>query len=141
MLLTYAQGMALLRVASEHYRYGLELERIARIWRGGCIIRSRLLEKIVAAYQSRPELVTLLLDPTLAKDLSELQGDLRGAAEAFIKLGIPGSAFMASLAYYDTYRTARMASNLIQAQRDYFGAHTYERIDARGIFHTQWKVK
>jgi len=140
MLLTYAQGMALLRAASEHYRYGLELEKISRIWRGGCIIRSRLLEKIVAAYQSRPELTTLMLDPALAKDLSELQEDLRATVEALIRLGIPGSAFMASLAYYDTYRTARMSSNLIQAQRDYFGAHTYERIDERGVFHTHWEA-
>jgi 6-phosphogluconate dehydrogenase len=140
MLLAYAQGLALLRGASEQHRYGLELEKVARIWRGGCIIRSRLLEKIVAAYQSRPELATLLLDPALAKDLSEQQEDLRAVVEAFIQLGIPGSAFMASLAYYDTYRTARMASNLIQAQRDYFGAHTYERIDERGVFHTQWRA-
>ncbi|HEV2248519.1 MAG TPA: NADP-dependent phosphogluconate dehydrogenase [Terriglobia bacterium] len=141
MVLTYAQGMALLHAASEHHRYDLELEKIARIWRGGCIIRSRLLEKIAAAFQSRPELSTLLLDSALARDLSNLQEDLRAAVEAFIKLGIPGSAFMASLAYYDTYRTARMASNLIQAQRDYFGAHTYERIDARGAFHTEWRAK
>lgn len=140
MVLTYAQGMTLLRSASEHHRYGLELEKIARIWRGGCIIRSRLLEKVVAAYQSRPELATLMLDPALAKDLSGLQEDLRATAEALVKLGIPGSAFLASLAYYDTYRTARMASNLIQAQRDYFGAHTYERIDERGVFHTQWRA-
>jgi 6-phosphogluconate dehydrogenase len=141
MLLTYAQGMTLLHAASERHRYGMELEKIARIWRGGCIIRSRLLEKIVTAYHSRPELTTLLLDPTVAKELSELQGDLRSTVERLIQLGIPGSAFMASLAYYDTYRTARMAANLIQAQRDYFGAHTYERIDERGVFHTQWKTR
>ena len=140
MLLTYAQGMALLRAASEHYRYELELEKVARIWRGGCIIRSRLLDKIAVAYKSRPQLANLVLDPFFAKELSELEADLRSTVEILIKLGIPGSAFMASLAYYDTYRTARMASNLIQAQRDYFGAHTYERIDAKGVFHTEWKA-
>jgi 6-phosphogluconate dehydrogenase len=139
MLLTYAQGMALLRAASERYCYQLDLENVARIWRGGCIIRSRLLEKVAAAYKSRPELTNLVLDASFAKDLSELQADLRSTVEFLIKHGIPGPAFMASLAYYDTYRTARMASNLIQAQRDYFGAHTYERTDAKGVFHTEWK--
>ncbi|HET9802668.1 MAG TPA: NADP-dependent phosphogluconate dehydrogenase [Candidatus Acidoferrum sp.] len=140
MLLTYAQGMALLRTASEHYRYELDLEKVARIWRGGCIIRCRLLDKISVAYNSRPELTNLVLAVSFAKKLSDLQADLRSTVEFLIKLGIPGPAFTASLAYYDTYRTARMASNLIQAQRDYFGAHTYERIDAKGVFHTEWKA-
>jgi 6-phosphogluconate dehydrogenase len=141
MLLTYAQGMTLLRVASQHYRYGLGLEKVARIWRGGCIIRSVLLEKIVAAYQASPEIATLLLDPNIARDLSALQESLRSVVRIAIELGVPVSAFMASLGYYDTYRTARMAANLIQAQRDYFGAHTYERIDAKGVFHTEWKPR
>jgi 6-phosphogluconate dehydrogenase len=141
MVLTYAHGMTLLRMGSEHYRFGLDLQKIARIWRGGCIIRSRLLETFITAYKACPELTTLLLDSSVAKDLSRLQGDLRSTVETFVTLGIPGTAFTASLEYYDTYRTARMASNLIQAQRDYFGAHTYERIDARGVFHTQWTAE
>jgi len=140
MLLTYTQGMALLRMASEHYGYGLALEKVARIWRGGCIIRSRLLDKIAEAYHSNPELNALLIDPKMAKLLSDLQGDLRTTVETMVRLGLPGAAFMASLGYYDTFRTATMASNLVQAQRDYFGAHTYERIDAKGVFHTIWKA-
>ncbi len=140
ILLTFAQGMALLHGASEHYQYGLDLGKIARIWRGGCIIRTRLLEKIAGAYQAQPELSNLLLDAELARELSALQGALRRTAELFIQLGIPAAAFLASLAYYDTCRTTRLASNLIQAQRDYFGAHTYERIDARGSFHTDWRA-
>jgi len=139
MLLTYAQGMTLLRTASKHYHYGLDLEKVTQAWRGGCIIRSRLLETIAVAYKSHPELSNPVLDTAFAKELSGLQGDLRSTVEILVRLGLPSAAFMASLAYYDTYRTARMASNLIQAQRDYFGAHTYERIDAKGVFHTEWK--
>jgi 6-phosphogluconate dehydrogenase len=138
MILTYAQGMALLRVASQSYGYGLDLEAVARIWRGGCIIRAALLEPIRAAYRARPDLANLLLDPDLSAELVRRQGDLRAIVSHAAGLGIPAPGLMASLAYLDGYRSAWLPANLIQAQRDYFGAHTYERVDARGVFHTRW---
>ncbi len=139
MLLTYTQGMVLLRVASREHGYGFNLEKIARIWRGGCIIRSVLLDKIVAAYEAKPELTTLLLDPSIAAELSGLEKDMRGVVNAAVQWGIPVPGFMASLGYYDACRSAWQPANLVQAQRDYFGAHTYERIDAKGVFHTKWR--
>jgi 6-phosphogluconate dehydrogenase len=139
MLLTYIQGMSLLRCASSVHAYNFNLEKITRIWRGGCIIRSRLLDKILAAYQSYPALTNLLLDPAIAAELSVLQEHLRTVVGTAIQLGISMSASGASLGYYDTFRSAQMPANLIQAQRDYFGAHTYERIDTKGVFHTEWK--
>jgi 6-phosphogluconate dehydrogenase len=139
MVLTYAQGMALLSKASEAYHYDLNLEDVARIWRGGCIIRAALLEKIRSAYKTAPELPLLLMDRSLGEEVLKRITDLRSAAHTAIELGIPAPGLMVSLAYFDAFQSAHLPANLIQAQRDYFGAHTYERIDAEGVFHTQWE--
>jgi 6-phosphogluconate dehydrogenase len=139
IIVTYAQGMALLAAASETYKYGLDYEAVARIWRGGCIIRAALLEDIRAAFRARPELPNLLLDPGLSRTVMERQEDLRSTVCAAAKSGVPTPALMASLSYFDAYRSAWLPANLIQAQRDYFGSHTYERIDAKGAFHTEWE--
>ena len=135
---SYAQGMALLRAVSKEYGYGLRLSAIARIWRGGCIIRARFLDDIAAAYERDPDLANLLLDPYFGTALADGQAGLRRVVQTAVSLGIPCLALSASLGYYDAYRTERLPANLIQAQRDYFGAHTYRRIDREGIFHTEW---
>jgi len=135
---SYAQGMALLRAASHEYDYNLDLAAIARIWRGGCIIRAQFLDKIRAAFERDPDLSNLLLDPAFGGAVQERQGALRRVVKLAVQNGIPCLAFSASLAYYDAYRTARLPANLTQAQRDYFGAHTYRRIDKEGVFHTEW---
>jgi 6-phosphogluconate dehydrogenase len=139
MVITYAQGLALLRRASQAYGFHLDLETVARIWRGGCIIRAALLEEVRAAYLMRPELPNLLLDAPLGREVMARQGDWRQVAAAALSLGIPAPALMASLAYFDAYRSKVLPANLIQAQRDYFGAHTYERVDREGVFHTEWE--
>ena len=138
IIVTYAQGMAQLRAASRAYQYNLNLSDVARIWRGGCIIRSALLEPIRVAYAHQPDLLNILLDDTLGKAFAERVDDLRAIAQVAIQSSIPVPAFTATLAYYDSLRAKRLPANLIQAQRDYFGAHTYERVDERGIFHTEW---
>ncbi len=137
-IVTYAQGMALLRRASDQRGYDFDLEAVARIWRGGCIIRSVLLQDIRAAYLEQPGLPHLLLNRNLAQKVMSRQQDWRDVVQAAARWGIPAAGFMASLAYYDSFRSARLPANLIQAQRDYFGAHTYERIDREGTFHTEW---
>lgn len=139
VIVTYAQGMAQLRKASQVYAYDLNLEGVARIWRGGCIIRSALLEEIRRAYRTQPDLPNLLLDPHLAGQVMARQQDLRAVVRTAAEMGIPVPGLMVSLAYYDGYRSAWLPANLIQAQRDYFGAHTYERVDAKGVFHTRWE--
>ena len=139
MIVTYAQGMALLVVASEKYKYHLDLEAVARIWRGGCIIRAALLEDICAAFREQRDLPNLLLDTNLSRKLTEHQGDLRYIVGQAAESGVPAPALMVSLGYLDAYRSAWLPANLIQAQRDYFGAHTYERNDAKGTFHTEWE--
>jgi 6-phosphogluconate dehydrogenase len=138
MILSYAQGMAQLHAASQSYEYNLDLSTVARIWRGGCIIRSALLEPIRAAYSRQPDLPHLLLDETLGSAVAERAANLRFIIQTAAGLGIPTPALMASLAYYDGLRAGHLPANLIQAQRDFFGAHTYERVDKRGVFHTQW---
>jgi len=138
MIITYAQGLALLVVASGKYEYHLDLEAIARIWRGGCIIRAALLEDICAAFHARRDLPNLLLDPNLSHKVMEHQEDLRRVVCLAAESGVPAPGLMVSLGYLDAYRSAWLPANLIQAQRDYFGAHTYERIDAKGTFHTEW---
>ncbi len=140
MLIVYAQGMALLKVASAQYQYQLNLEVIARIWRGGCIIRSALLEDISAAFRANADLPNLLLDPKLSKLLLAQQQSLRQIVCQAAEAGIAVPALMLSLSYLDAYRSAWMPANLIQAQRDYFGSHTYERIDTKGTFHTEWET-
>ncbi len=138
IILTYAQGFAQLSAASQAYQYNLDLATVARIWRGGCIIRSALLEPIRAAYQHDPALLHLLLDKTIGKLVADRLDDLRSLVQTCTGLGLPVPAYMASLAYIDSLRSTHLPANLIQAQRDYFGAHTYERVDERGVFHTQW---
>ena len=135
-ILTYAQGMSLLQKASPEKSYGFDLTEIARIWRGGCIIRSKLLESIRAAYAADPALENLLLDKNFADMLNSRAGSLRKTVVAFNENGIPSACFSSALAYFDAFRTERLPANLIQAQRDYFGAHTYQRTDKEGTFHT-----
>jgi len=139
MIIVYAQGLALLAVASDKYKYALDLEAVARIWRGGCIIRSGLLDDIGAAFYARRDLPNLLLDPTLSHKVMEHQECLRQVVSQASEMGVPCLGLMVSLGYFDAYRSAWQPANLIQAQRDYFGAHTYDRIDAKGPFHTQWE--
>jgi 6-phosphogluconate dehydrogenase len=139
MIATYAQGMALLQKASATYNYGLDLEAVARIWRGGCIIRAALLEDIRTAYKANAALPNLLMDPHLSQEFLSREADLRAVVQVAAALGLPAPALMVTLGYFDAYRSAVLPANLIQAQRDFFGAHTYERLDAPGIFHTQWE--
>lgn len=138
MLNTYAQGLAQLTIASDTYSYGLNLEEVAKIWRGGCIIRAAALEDFRQAYSRNPSLRNILLDDTIAKNISLRQANTREIVKQAVDHGIPFAAYMNALAYFDSYRSERMPTNIIQAQRDYFGAHTYERIDREGSFHTQW---
>jgi 6-phosphogluconate dehydrogenase len=138
MIITYAQGMTLLQSASTQYDYHLDLEAVAKIWRGGCIIRAKLLDDICAAYRLNRQLPNLLLDPTLATKIMANQESLRKVVAEGSRLGIPTPALMVSLSYLDVMRSSWLPANLIQAQRDYFGSHTYERIDEKGSFHTEW---
>lgn len=136
---SYAQGFAMLRLASTEYNWGLDFAAIARVWRAGCIIRADLLEEVSAAFGREPNLPNLLLDPAFAAALVERQAAWREVAQAAIGLGLPLLATTASLAYFDAYRSAVLPANLTQAQRDYFGAHTYRRVDRAGSFHTEWE--
>ncbi len=135
---SYAQGMALLRAASEEYRYNLNLAEIARIWKGGCIIRAKLLDKIQNAFTINPGLANLMIDPGFSQDLIAYQTQWRDVVATAVQAGVPTMALSVSLNYFDSYRTARLPLNLTQAQRDFFGAHTYERTDQKGSFHTEW---
>jgi 6-phosphogluconate dehydrogenase len=139
MIATYAQGMALLLKASKTYNYNLDLEAVARIWRGGCIIRAALLEDIRNAYKAKADLVNLLMDPHLGEEFLKRQTDLRNVVRVAATLGLPAPGFMVTLGYFDAYRSAFLPANLIQAQRDFFGSHQYERLDAEGSFHTEWE--
>lgn len=139
IMLVYAQGMALLRAASDKYQYHLDLGAVSKIWRGGCIIRAELLEDIYKAFETKKELSNILLDAKLSKNILKYQADLREIICQGTQLGLPIPGLMASMSYLDSYRSAWLPANLIQAQRDYFGSHTYERIDVPGIFHTQWE--
>jgi 6-phosphogluconate dehydrogenase len=116
----------------------LKFEEIARIWKGGCIIRAKLLDPIRAAFQSQPELKNLMLARYFRKLLNKTAGSLRRVVRTATDLGTPVPAFSSTLAYFDSYRSKRLPANLLQAQRDYFGAHTYRRIDKEGKFHTEW---
>jgi len=141
MIISYAQGMHLLANASAEYKYDLKLDEIAKIWRGGCIIRSLFLNNIYNAYQHDPSLAHLLLDSEVEELVIESVKGARTVLSATISAGIAAPAFAASLSYFDNFRNKRMPSNLTQAQRDYFGAHTYELIGRDGVFHTQWTKK
>lgn len=139
-VVTYAQGMSLLQMASVEKNYGLNLSEIARIWRGGCIIRSALLEEMRRAYSENRDLPNLILDNQFAEILNENRKDWRTVNEKFTESRVPALCLSSALAYFDAFRSERLPANLIQAQRDFFGAHTYQRIDKNGIFHTpDWK--
>jgi 6-phosphogluconate dehydrogenase len=138
IMLTYIQGFSLLSVASDKYDYDLDNESVAQIWRGGCIIRSAMLEDIRGAFRMNKNLTNLLLDPVIAEKIKNNSRELRQVVCLSAMAGIPVPALMASLGYLDSFCSSWLPANLIQAQRDYFGAHTYERIDAKGTFHTQW---
>jgi 6-phosphogluconate dehydrogenase len=137
-IVSYAQGMELLGTASAEYNWNLNLGDIAMIWRGGCIIRAKFLNRIVEAYQHDPALHNLLLDRYFTDIIERTQHNWRIAVSTAVLHGVAIPAFSASLAYFDSYRQARLPANLLQAQRDFFGAHTYERIDKPGVFHTEW---
>lgn len=138
IVVTYAQGLAQLHTASKEYNYGLNLETVAKIWRGGCIIRANALEDFRKAFATKNDLPNLLLDSGIASKLTENQSGMRAVVQFAVQKGLPVAGLMNSLAYFDAYRSENLPTNLIQAQRDYFGAHTYERIDTTGVFHTQW---
>ena len=135
---SYAQGFGLLKMASAEYGYNLQPVNIARIWRAGCIIRASLLGDIMAAYQRDAALANLLLDDAFRQAIESRQGSWRFVIQVAAETGIPAPAMSASLAYFDAYRSERLPANLTQGQRDYFGAHTYRRIDKPGVFHTEW---
>jgi len=139
-IISYAQGMVQLGKAGELYGWNLNFEDIASIWRGGCIIRARFLNRITEAYHKNPGLKNLVLDPFFSDILLRTQANWRKAVQTAIEYGVAVPAFSAALSYFDSYRTERLPANLLQAQRDYFGAHTYERIDkpAGEFFHTEW---
>ncbi len=141
IITVYAQGMALLQVASKKYKYDLKLENIAAIWRGGCIIRASLLEDIRSAFSQQPDLSNLLLSDAFSKKLMQSQKGIRKVIQTGVESGVPVPAMMGALAWFDSYRSGWLPANLIQAQRDDFGAHTYERNDREGIFHTHWNQK
>ncbi|MBN2909966.1 NADP-dependent phosphogluconate dehydrogenase [Polycladomyces sp. WAk] len=135
---SYAQGFAQMRAASEAYGWNLDYGAIAKIFRGGCIIRARFLQNITEAYERDPDLANLLLDPYFRDVVERYQDAWRQVITLAVQSGIPTPAFSAALAYFDSYRLERLPANLLQAQRDYFGAHTYQRIDKEGVFHTNW---
>ena len=137
-IVSYAQGMELLGSASKEFSWNLNFGDIATIWRGGCIIRAKFLNRIKQAYKRDPALHNLLLDRYFTRIIKKAQKNWRVAIVAAIKQGVAAPAFSASLAYFDSYRQERLPANLLQAQRDFFGAHTYERIDKPGVFHTEW---
>ncbi len=135
---SYAQGFGLMKIASEEYKYDLPMSDIAKIWRAGCIIRADLLGDIMAAFKRDPNLVNLLLDDAFREAVESRQKNWRLVVQTAVGMGIPVLATGASLAYFDAYRSERLPANLTQAQRDYFGAHTYRRVDKPGSFHTEW---
>jgi len=137
-IVTYAQGMSQLAAASKEYNYGLNLETIAKIWRGGCIIRATLLEDIRKAFDKNPNLANLMLDDNFVKTLKTIEGDARIVVQFAVGSGIPVAGLASAVSYFDAFRSGNLPLNLIQAQRDHFGSHTYERTDREGIFHTEW---
>ncbi len=136
---SYAQGISLIIDASKEYNWGLRLGEIVRVWRAGCIIRAELLNDIAIAFDRDPGLKNLMVDPFFKQAILERETSWREVVQIAVGLGIPMLATSASLAYFDAYRSEVLPANLTQAQRDYFGAHTYHRIDRKGVFHTQWE--
>jgi 6-phosphogluconate dehydrogenase len=135
---SYAQGMALLRIASKEYGYDIDPGLVAKIWRAGCIVRAALLGDIRNAFERDPSLGNLLLDRTFCDAMASRQDGWRHVVQTAVGIGIPVPGISMSLAYYDAYRSERLPANLTQAQRDFFGAHTYRRVDRDGVFHTEW---
>jgi 6-phosphogluconate dehydrogenase len=134
----YAQGFALIRAGDQEHDWQLPMDKVASVWRAGCIIRAHLLEDIRRAFANQQDLSNLLIDEHFAHLMAECQQDLREVVAIAALNGVAVPAFMSALSYYDAYRTERLPANLLQAQRDYFGAHTYQRLDKLGKFHTQW---
>ncbi len=135
---SYAQGFALMRAAAEEYNWDLKFGEISMIWRGGCIIRAKFLGKIKEAFDRNPDLPNLLMDPYFREIVNTSQKEWRHVVSTATELGIPIPGFSSALMYFDSYRNGRLWANMIQAQRDYFGAHTYKRVDKEGTFHTEW---
>ncbi len=135
---SYAQGFVQLQEASKEHKWDLNYGDCALLWRGGCIIRAQFLDRIKEAFNEQPNLENLLLYPYFKKAIENAQESWRAVVMASTQLGIPAPAFTTALAYYDSYRLARLPANLLQAQRDYFGAHTYQRTDREGTFHSEW---
>lgn len=135
---SYAQGMNIIKAKSTEKGWGLNLGELARIWKGGCIIRASFLDRIKKAYDRNGELANLLIDPEFAQEIMDRQAAWRRVVCLAINNGVSTPGMSASLAYFDSYRRDRLPANLVQAQRDYFGAHTYERVDMPGSFHTEW---
>lgn len=139
IIISYAQGLSLLVKASEELSMEIPLKDVVKIWRGGCIIRSTLLETFYEAYSAKTDLENILLDENIASLLISRIDSLREVVSAAAKSSIPAGALQTALAYFDAYTSERMSTNMIQAQRDYFGAHTYQRVDREGTFHTEWE--
>lgn len=139
IIISYAQGLSLLVKASEELSMEIPLKDVVKIWRGGCIIRSTLLETFYEAYSTKTDLENILLDENIASLLISRIDSLREVVSAAAKSSIPAGALQTALAYFDAYTSERMSTNMIQAQRDYFGAHTYQRVDREGTFHTEWE--
>lgn len=137
-IMSYAQGFAQMRIASEEYNWDLQYGEIAKIFRAGCIIRARFLQKITDAYDREPALKNLLLDEYFIDITKNYQDAVRDVVGIAVKAGVPIPTFSSAIAYYDSYRSENLPANLIQAQRDYFGAHTYERTDKEGVYHYDW---
>src|SRR6202044_2595200 len=137
-LVSYAQGWNMIAAGSAEYNWGIDLAAMATIWRGGCIIRAKFLDRIRTAYETSPTLTTLLADPDFAKQVADAQDAWREVVATAVRIGVPVPGFSAALAYYDALRARRLPSALIQGLRDYFGAHTYHRTDREGAFHTLW---
>ncbi|MCZ4148844.1 phosphogluconate dehydrogenase (NADP(+)-dependent, decarboxylating), partial [Escherichia coli] len=137
-IVSYAQGFAQMRAASDDYGWDLKYGNIAMIFRGGCIIRSQFLQNIKEAYDNNAELKNLLLDPYFQNIVESYQDAWREVVSVAVTQGIPVPGFSSALSYYDSYRTERLPANLLQAQRDYFGAHTFKRVDKEGSFHHNW---
>ncbi|WP_110685880.1 NADP-dependent phosphogluconate dehydrogenase [Salinicola aestuarinus] len=135
---SYAQGFAQMRAASDHFGWGLDYGEVAKLFRAGCIIRARFLQEITDAYQENPELKNLLMAPHFSEIAANYQQALRDVIAHAVQNGIPVPTFSSAIAYYDSYRSETLPANLIQAQRDFFGAHTYKRVDQEGTFHTEW---
>jgi 6-phosphogluconate dehydrogenase len=137
-IISYAQGLAQLHIASKELDMDIPMQDVVKVWRGGCIIRSSLLPVFLKAYEKNNQLPNLLLEPEIVQLLQSKRQNLRNVIIHAVHLGYPVAGLMSALSYFDAYRSERMPTNLIQAQRDYFGAHTYQRVDVPGIFHTEW---